>query len=128
MGIGTILKRIFRGKPSPSLDVSQWFTVEWNDDIVELDVRPPGSNPWTAQFRWSDIECVCLMVEDYICSDGLYIFTSLRPESWVVPTEAKGGRDFLYELIRRELFDAELAARAATATGGLFCWPPFYCS
>ena len=51
------------------------------------------------------------------------MFTSLRPESWVIPVDAKGGLEFLKELIERELFDTELAIKAGTATEGLFCWP-----
>ena len=122
MGIGSLIKSIFTGRPKP--DVSEWFTVQWDDDGVKLDVRPPGRRPWTAELGWSDIERVCLKAEDQTCSDGLYIFTSLRPESWVVPTEAKGGLAFLDELFKRKLFDAELAIQASSATEGLFCWPP----
>lgn len=117
MGIITLIKNIFTGRPSQ--DVSEWFSVQWDDAGVTLDVQPPGREPWTAQFGWNQIERVCLKAEDHTCSDGLYIFTSLRPESWVVPTETKGGLDFLDELIKREVFDAELAIQAASATEGL---------
>jgi hypothetical protein len=41
-----------------------------------------------------------------------------------VPTEADGGPGLLSELMRRDLFDAKLAIRAAKAERGLFCWPP----
>jgi hypothetical protein len=37
--------------------------------------------------------------------------------------DAEGGQALLDEIIRRKLFPAELAIRAATATEGLFCWP-----
>ena len=122
MGILTKLKSLFKGRPLPA--VSDWFMVRWDENTVFLDVRPPSRKPWTAQFRWNDVERVCLKVEDLTCSDGIYVFTSLRPESWVIPTEAAGGLGFLDELIKRELFDAELAIKAAAATEGLFCWPP----
>jgi hypothetical protein len=59
-----------------------------------------------------------------VASVALYIFTSLRPESWLIPTEADGGRELLRELIRRGLFDASLAVTAAQAHEGIFCWPP----
>lgn len=52
-------------------------------------------------------------------SDGLYIFTTLRAESWVVPTEAVGGTQLIRELIRRGLFDASLAITASKAQHGL---------
>ena len=65
----------------------------------------------------------CFAVEDLFTSDGLYLFTSLRPESWSVPVEAVGGSSLLQELISRRLFDPGLAIRAITALSGYFCWP-----
>jgi hypothetical protein len=57
-------------------------------------------------------------------SDGIYVFTRERPESYVIPVEASGGAHFFDELITRRLFGAELAIEAASTTEGLFCWPP----
>jgi hypothetical protein len=57
-------------------------------------------------------------------SDGVYVFTTLRPESFVIPLEAAGGAALEAENVRRGLFGAEMALRAASATEGLFCWPP----
>jgi hypothetical protein len=116
------LTSLFKIHPSP--DVSEWFTVQWDDKSVSLDARPPSRKPWTANFKWSDIQRVCFKAEDITCSDGICVFTSDRPESWVIPTEAKGGQDFLNELIERELFDAELLIKASCATEGIFCWTP----
>jgi hypothetical protein len=56
-------------------------------------------------------------------SDGIYVFTTLRPESFVIPAEASGGAALWNEIVRRGLFDAELAIEAASASEGLFCWP-----
>ena len=58
-----------------------------------------------------------------MASDGIYVFTSERPQSFVIPTEADGGLEVWNELVRRGLFDAELAIKAALAEEGLFCWP-----
>ncbi len=58
------------------------------------------------------------------CSDGIYIFTQSRAEAFVIPTEAHGGQEFWAEILRRGLFDAELAIRAATSVAGDFWWPP----
>jgi len=52
------------------------------------------------------------------------IFTSLRPESFVVPTEADGGSELWSEVLRRGLFDANLAGKANTSLGETFVWPP----
>ena len=40
------------------------------------------------------------------------------------PAEAVGGSRLFKELIRKKLFDAQLASTAMGATSGLFCWPP----
>ena len=116
------LRRCFRREPIPP--VSEWFSVSWTDDEVALDVRPPGQKPWTAKFRWKDIIRICFKAEDLGVSDGIYVFTSTRPESFVIPTEAKGGSEFWGQIIDRRLFDAELAIKAASAAEGLFFWPP----
>ncbi len=60
---------------------------------------------------------------DFLEPDSLYVFVRQRPESYAIPMEAEGGLELFDELIRRKLFDAELAIRAAMATEGLFCWP-----
>jgi hypothetical protein len=67
---------------------------------------------------------VCLEVEEFTGTDGLYVFTRTRPESYAIPMGAAGALDLLQALIARGLFDGELAMEAAGAESGLFCWPP----
>ena len=104
--------------------VIDWFVVMTDDSSVSLSVSPPGRAPWQAVISWDSVTRVCFGAADFAVSDDLYIFTSLRPESWLIPTEADGGQELLRELIRRGLFDASLAITAAQAHEGLFCWPP----
>jgi hypothetical protein len=106
----------------PGNEIS-WFVVTTDDQSVHLSVAPPGRHPWQAVLPWSCITRVCFAAEDAFLSDGIYLFTSLRPQSWVVPVEAVGGASLLGELVRRQLFDAGLAIRAMTALSGYFCWP-----
>jgi len=47
-----------------------------------------------------------------------------REESYVIPSEADGGPEFWSEVIRRGLFDAELAIEKATQSEGFACYPP----
>ncbi len=56
--------------------------------------------------------------------DEIYIFTSERPESHVIPTEANGGLQAWDEIIRRGQFDAKRVIKMATISGKLVCWPP----
>jgi len=103
--------------------VSDWFSVVWDEKEVRLQAAPPTGKPWKQSFRWKDIIRVCYKAEGLEMSDGIYIFTSGRPESYVVPVEASGGSDFWAEILIRDLFDAHLAIEAASALEGLFCWP-----
>jgi len=104
-------------------DLEDWFHVRWDDVAVQLDVSPPGRESWRARFEWSSVSRVCFKAEDLLMSDGIYVFTAQRPESYAIPMEADGGAELWDELVRRGLFDAELAIRAAGAAEGLFCWP-----
>jgi hypothetical protein len=106
----------------PSL--SEWFRVSWDEEVVCLDVAPPGRPTWVASVPWSTITRVCFKGEGMEASDGVYLYTTLRPESFVIPTEATGGSQLWSEIIRRGLFNAELAVKAASSEKGLFCWPP----
>ncbi len=114
-----LIGRIF----APSKPLDEWFEVTFDDVEVYVNAAPPGREPWSQQFRWDEIERICFKAEGFDLSDGIYVFTSQRPESFVIPTEAKGGGRFWSEIIDRNLFDAELAIQAASATSGTFCWP-----
>lgn len=120
MGIAAWIRSFF----TPATPLGEWFVVSHNETGVNLDVSPPGKQPWKASFEWSSVQRVCFKGEGPLASDGIYVFTSKRPESYVIPTEARGGADLWSEILRRGLFDFDLAARAASAVEGLFCWPP----
>ena len=109
--------------PQAALKLLDWFHVAFDDHAVQLDVSPPGTETWTAEFKWDSVQRVCFQAEGLEASDGIYMFTSDRPESFVIPTEAKGGLDFWNEVIRRGLFNEDLAIAAATAVEGQFWWP-----
>jgi hypothetical protein len=109
-----------RGRPKP---LAEWFLVTFDDRSVHLRAEPPGAQAWSQSFAWDAVTRVCFKAEDMFASDGIYVFTTDRPESYVVPTEAHGGPEFWSEVLRRKLFDPALAIEAATSTGGLYCWP-----
>lgn len=107
-----------------SRPVEEWFFVTFDDEQVRIRAEPPGREPWSSALTWRSIERVCFKAEDFLVSDGIYVFTSTRPEGYAIPMEAKGGAKLWQEIIHRKLFDAELAIEAASATSGVFCWPP----
>jgi len=123
MGIWDWLRRFATktGPPMPAL--ADWYSVTWDETAVHLDVAPPGRDRWKASFEWATVIRVCFKCEGILASDGIYVFTTGRFESYVIPTEASGGSALWGEILRRGLFDAELAIRAASTPEGLFCWP-----
>jgi hypothetical protein len=109
--------------PQPGVYI-EWFKVSFDDTSIHLDVSPPASDPWAARIEWARIVRVCFRSGDFLESDEVYIFTDERPESRLIPIDASGGYELWQEVLRRKLFDAELAIRAATSPGGeLFCDP-----
>lgn len=116
-----IRKFLIRGRPKP---LNEWFFVTFDDNAVHMRAEPPGKAAWSQDFAWDTVIRVCFKAEETLVSDGIYVFTSVRPESYVIPAEAQGGNELWLEILRRKLFDAKLAIEAACSTGGLFCWPP----
>ena len=107
-----------------SASLADWFEVTFDDHEVKLSVNPPKRLSWRAQIKWDRIIRVCFKAGDLYVPDEIYIFTDERPESYLIPTEANGGSSLWDEIIRRRLFEAELAIEAMTSTGRVFCWPP----
>lgn len=109
-----------RGRPKP---LDEWYFVTFDDQSVHVRAEPPGARAWSQSFTWDAVTRVCFKAEDPYASDDIYVFTTGRPESYVIPTEARGGPEFWSEVLRRRLFDPALAIEAATSAGGLYCWP-----
>jgi hypothetical protein len=110
--------------PPESNRLADWFKTSFDEHGITLDVSPPGSKHWRARIEWARVVRVCFKTGDFLESDDIYIFTDERPESYLVSTEAAGGLDLWNEIIRRGLFHAEIAIRAASSTGNeLFCDP-----
>ena len=103
--------------------LADWYHVRFDETTVHRDVAPTGGPPWTDGFEWADVIRSCFMAGDWLTSDELYIFTSRREESYLIPTDADGGSALVGELIRRGLFPAELMLEALKTEGRLVCWP-----
>jgi hypothetical protein len=114
-----------RAKPAAgdARKLENWYAVEWDEERIYRHVSAPGKEPWADSLAWKDVTRICFKAEVPELSDGIYLFTDRRLESYVIPTEAKGGSELWLEILRRRLFDAELAIEAASAVEGLFCWP-----
>lgn len=122
MGMLETLRAIFTNKrPKP---LAEWFFVTFDETTVRMHATPPSGPAWSQEFAWDSVVRICFKAEDMLISDGIYVFTTQRKESYVIPTEASGGSELWGEIVRRGLFDTELAIEAAKSLGGLFCWPP----
>ena len=109
-------------KPRP---LSEWFVVTFDDESVYLDVSPPLRKSWKVSFTWASVSCVCFKDEGLEASDGIYVFTTLRPESFVIPMQASGGSELFGKLVEKGLFPRELMVEALASTNGeVYCWPP----
>ena len=106
------------------MGLRDWYHVRITDTGICLEVVPPSRAAWQAEILWADITRVCFKAEGGLQSDAWYFFTRHQPESYAVPVEADGGEALLDELLKRKLFDAKLAIRAASALDEVFCWPP----
>jgi hypothetical protein len=117
----TLKRWLSRRKPLP---LSEWFFVTYDESTVFVKAAPRGKEPWEQSFPWSSIVRVCFKDEGPFLSDGIYVFTSTRLESFVIPTEANGGDEFFSALVARNLFPSDLMLQAGTSTdGGFYCWP-----
>jgi len=111
------------GRYPESAPLSEWFQVRFDDAIISLHVAPPKKDPWAAAIRWERIIRVCFNAGDLYNPDMIYIFTDERPESYSIPSEADIEGALWNEIVRRQLFDAEVAIRAMSSTNKLFCYP-----
>ena len=103
--------------------LSDQYHVTYDTEKIYRNVHPQDGEQWNDNLEWKNIIRVCFKPGNLFESDELYIFTSKRPESYLIPIEADGGLELWNEIIRKELFDAELAIKIATVDDGLYCWP-----
>lgn len=126
LGLVILRARLWRAL-TPVAPLRNWFNVTFDEDRVTMAASPPGREPWEQSFRWSEVERICFKSEGALASDGIYIFTTQRPESFAVPTEATGGPEFWAKIIERGLVPPEYAIKTATLTGGeMLCWPSIH--
>jgi len=105
------------------LKLENWYFVRYDKEYIYRKVEAPGKEPWSDSFKWDDIIRICFNATYCLCPDEYLFFTSERPESYLIPSEANGAFELWNAVLEKELFDSELAIKAATSVNGLFCWP-----
>jgi len=106
LGLGLLLALFHRGKHMPYIPLREWCTVSFDEHALQVYSAPPGAEAWSQQALWSDIARAEVVEEGLYASDRVLLFADESNAPMLdVPTEAKGGREFLQELFRRELLD-----------------------
>lgn len=117
-----IIKDWFK-KKEDRLKLENWYFITWDEEYIYRNVSPPGKKPWSDSFKWNDIIRICFNATAPLYPDEYIFFTSERPESYLIPSEANGAFELWNVVLEKELFDSDLAIKAATSINGLFCWP-----
>jgi len=121
------LKKLFgtnKAIPKEDAALDKWYHVTFDEASIYRDVKPPGKTGYNDQLDWSDIIRVGFQSSGVNFSDDLYIFTSERPESYLIPLDANGGDALWHEIIQRGYFDRKLAIEIAATAYGFAYWPP----
>jgi hypothetical protein len=105
------------------MSLDSWYHVSFDEEYIYRNVETPGKERWNDKFRWDEIIRVCYQPGDFLETDVLYIFTSEREESYLIPIEADGAPELWRKLIEKNLFDAKLAIEIVSMSDGLYCWP-----
>jgi len=98
--------------------LADWYHVRYDGTAVHRPVAPSNRAPWSDSFDWADVIRVCFMAGDWLTSDDLYVFTSRREESYLIPTDADGGSALTAQ--------PEPAARQSCANGRVRIFLPFF--
>ena len=102
----------------------KWFEVDYDAESITISRRKLFLLKAVTEISWSRIIRICFLGGDHIKFDELYIFTDERPQSYIIPMDAYGALQLWSEIIKRGLFDAEIAIQAASASSDeLLCWP-----
>ena len=105
------------------MSLDTWYHVSFDEEFVYRNVDPPGQDGWNDKLQWRDIIRICYHPGDFLEPDELYIFTNEREESYLIPLEADGAQELWGEILERHLFDAKLAIKIMSMSGGVYCWP-----
>lgn len=100
-----LLLNIDKRNKMMNLTIDKWFFVSFNEIEVKIYVNPPNGNTWEEIFYWDSINKICYQFEDVYTSDGLYIYTTLRKNPFIIPLECNGGEIFIMELIKKNLIN-----------------------
>ncbi|MGM9481387.1 hypothetical protein ACS5PN_09375 [Roseateles sp. NT4] len=113
------------GFAAPAKPISEQLAVEFDESGAATKVLDGLEERWNQRFFWPDVERVCFKDEGLANSDLILISLRSTETRVIVPTEARGGVQFIGELAARDLFPEHVWRQAVAETGGgTHCWPP----
>ncbi len=106
-------------------NIPTFFFVSFDEESIHITISHSKGDKREWRVLWKDIVRVCYRPFSYWSSDEIYLFVKDREESHVIPTEALGGSELWGEIVRRGLFDADLAIKVLSngELGKAVCWP-----
>lgn len=120
VGVGLLVALFSRGKRIPYAPLRDWYTVSFDEHALQVHCAPPGHEAWGERLPWSGIARAELVEEGLSASDRVRLVSREGGEPLLeVPIEADGGREFLQELLRRDLLDVSFLQKQAFEKQGM---------
>lgn len=103
--------------------VHDWFDVRFDEYSVYLFVHPPYEAACEHNLAWEQITRVCFKAGRWPASGDVYLSTSEKPDGYLIPIDANGGKALWSEIRARGLLSNTLVHEATGAPEELFCSP-----
>jgi ankyrin repeat protein len=102
--------------------IHEWF-VRFDEHAIHLVVHSPNQAAWEQQIAWEQITRICFRAGRWSTSGDMFLSTSEKPDGYLIPVDADGGKALWSEIRVRGLFSNAMAYEAVGAPDELFCSP-----
>jgi hypothetical protein len=103
--------------------IHEWFVARFDDHAIHLLVHPPNQAAWEQRIAWEQITRICFRTGRWPASGHMFLSTSEKPDGYLIPIDADGGKALWSEIRVRGLFSNAMAYEAVGVFDELFCSP-----
>jgi hypothetical protein len=103
--------------------IHEWFVVRFDEHAIHLVAHPPNEAAWEQQIAWEQITRICFRIGRWPASGDMFLSTSAKPDGYLIPIDADGGKALWSEIRVRGLFSNAMADEAVGVLDELFCSP-----
>jgi len=103
--------------------IHEWFVVHFDEHAIHLVVHPPEEAAWEQHIAWEQITRICFRTGRWPASGDLFLSTSEKPDGYLIPIDADGGKALWSAIRVRGLFSDAMADEAVGVLDELFCSP-----